>query len=273
MYDKSVNKIIEKKEYDIDNLFDDDEDNNNDYNNYIDGNIIQIHIPTGKNITKIFSTIKEYVTLNNNKLENNMLEAKKNVQKLIDFYISEKIEKKPLTNEQSEEYKSLYTKCVDFVNNYKNSCSLLYNLEILNKKSKIVYENEKNLLIFCSIIAMTIVLYPVALMIICTNNNEINKIALLYGFGENDLKEYGLNEYINNKRNEIKESIKEENNELLFQKELSELTKFFKDIMYYIGPIQCLIKSKEMFDQIVDLLNGFSVKSEENWNEFKIEKI
>ena len=274
LYDNSVNQNIVKKEYNVDNLFDDDEDNNNNYNNYIDGNIIQIHIPTGKNMTKIFSTIKEYVTLNNNKLNDNILEeTKKDVQKLIDFYILEKIEKKQLTNEKSEEYISLYTKCVDFVNKYKNSCSLLYNLEILNKKSKILYENEKNLLIFCTVIAMTIVLYPVALMIVFSNNNEINKIALLYGFGEKDLNDYGLDKYINNKRSEIKESIKEENNELLLKKELSELTQFFKDIMYYIGPIQCLIKSKEMFDQIINLLHSFSLKSEEDWNKFKIEKI
>ena len=43
--------------------------------------------------------------------------------------------------------------------------------------------------------------------------------------------------------------------------------------MYYIGPGQCLIKSKEIFEQIIDLLNSFSVKSEEDWNKFKIEKI
>ena len=67
LYDSSIN-TNEIKEYNMDNFFDDEKENNNDYNNYINGNIIQVHIPTGKNINKIFSITKEYIIKNNNNL-------------------------------------------------------------------------------------------------------------------------------------------------------------------------------------------------------------
>ena len=275
LYDSSINQNNKKKDYNIDNFFDDDEDNNNNYDNYIEGNIIQIHIPTGKNINKIFSTTKQYVIKNNDYLLNNsLLEIKKDVQKLIDFYILEKKEKQVLTLEQRQENKSLIKKCNDIVKDYKNKCSLLYNLEILNKKSNMIYENELPIGMIYIIFLSTLVLIPLALPILkVILDNQINQIALLYGFGEKDLSDYGLDKYVKNKGSEIEETTKGENNEQLLKNELSNLTYFFKDIMYYIGPGQCLIKSKEIFEQIIDLLNSFSVKSEEDWNKFKIEKI
>ena len=104
-----------------------------------------------------------------------------------------------------------------------------------------------------------------------SSNNCINHIALTYGFGEKDIYDYGLNEYIYAKKpgNEIKE----ENNEVSNEKLIRKKGKLFEDIMYYIGPIQCLIKSKEMFIQIIDLLNDLGNRNEEQWNKYKVEKI
>ena len=39
----------------------------NNYENYVDGNIIQIHIPTGNNINIVFSRVNKYL-LKYNKL-------------------------------------------------------------------------------------------------------------------------------------------------------------------------------------------------------------
>ena len=47
----------------------------------------------------------------------------------------------------------------------------------------------------------------------------------------------------------------------------------FRDIFSYLGPAQCLIKSKEIFIQIIDLLNDLGNRTEEKWNEFNVEKI
>ena len=97
LYDNSINQNNNKKEYSIDNVFDDIEDNNNNYDNYIEGNIIQIHIPTGKNINRVFSITKEYMMRNNNKLNNDLLETKNDIKKLINYFIIEKIKKKSLS--------------------------------------------------------------------------------------------------------------------------------------------------------------------------------
>ena len=68
LYDNSININNKEKTYNNDNFFDEEEENGKKYENYIEGNIIQIHIPTGKNIDRIFSTTKEYLIKNNDSL-------------------------------------------------------------------------------------------------------------------------------------------------------------------------------------------------------------
>jgi GTPase Era involved in 16S rRNA processing len=143
LYDSTINnnnnsnKIEEKDE---DDFFKDEEDTTNNYENYIDGNFIQIHIPTGKNINKIFSILNAYLIKYNklliDKNQNEFLQMKDNSQKLINYYIKEKIQKKSLSNEEEKELDLLYNKCNKFVKKLKNQCSILYNLDILNRKSK-----------------------------------------------------------------------------------------------------------------------------------------
>ena len=137
LYDSTINnnnnsnKIEEKDE---DDFFKDEEDTTNNYQNYIDGNFIQIHIPTGKNINKIFSILNAYLIKYNklliDKNQNEFLQMKDNSQKLINYYIKEKIQKKSLSKEEEKELDSLYNKCNEFVKKLKNQCSILYNLDI-----------------------------------------------------------------------------------------------------------------------------------------------
>ena len=58
-----------------------------------------------------------------------------------------------------------------------------------------------------------------------------------------------------------------------YEKEFGRIKTMFRNIFYYIGPAQCLIKSKEIFIQMINLLNELGNRSEEKWNEFKVEKI
>ena len=263
LYDNSINQNNNKKEYSIDNVFDDIEDNNNNYDNYIEGNIIQIHIPTGKNINRVFSITKEYIIRNNNKLNNDLSEKKNDIKKLINYFIIEKIKKKSLSIEQSKDYNYLYKKCYNIVNVYKNECSLLYNLDILNEKSKTLYKIGD---IFGLIFLFSIVLFPLAYpFLFLGENNTINYIALLFGFGEKDIYDYELNEYIYEKKKVEDKS--------QYEKEFQRIKEMFRNIFYYIGPAQCLIKSKEIFIQMINLLNELGNRSEEKWNEFKVEKI
>ena len=62
--------------------------------------------------------------------------AKNNTKKLISFYIKEKLENKSLTKDEKSEYNELYKICCNIIDEYKKNCSLLYNLDILNIKSK-----------------------------------------------------------------------------------------------------------------------------------------
>ena len=151
LYDSSINQNINKIEYDAQNFFDEDNDDNKNYDNYIDGNIIQIYIPKGKNINKIFSTTKDYIIKNNNILyKNDISQYKGDVKKLINFYIKENLEKKSLTKEEGKLYKEIYSLSNENVINYKKNCSILYNLNILDVKSKIKYNiGNIGFYIFC----------------------------------------------------------------------------------------------------------------------------
>ena len=210
--------------------------------NYIEGNIIQIHIPTGKNIDRIFSTTKEYLIKNNDSLIKKDFSSNKNDAKiLISFYIKEKLEKKSLTSEEKKKYKELYKLCNNIVVDFKKKCSLIYNLEILLEKSKVLKT--------VGIIGM------------------INNIAINYGFGQKDLYDYGLDKYI----------YERDKNEKFDNEQIQKLEKkcksLLEDILYYTGPIQCLIKAKEFTHQIINLIDELSNKNENDWNTFQVEKI
>ena len=145
--------------------------------------------------------------------------------------------------------------------NYKKNCSILYNLNVLDVKSKIKY-NIGNIgynisFIGCCIIGGLIPFFFILanpLFKILWDNNVIDSLALNYGFGKKDLIDYGLNQYIYKigEKNNLKE------NEIINAK-----NKLFEDILYYIGPIQCLLKSKELFFQIIKLLIKLNDKNEE----------
>jgi len=267
LYDSSIN-TNEIKEYNMDNFFDDEKENDNDYNNYINGNIIQVHIPTGKNINKIFSITKEYIIKNNNNLYyKEFLEYKNYSKKLIKFFIKEKIDKKSLDKNEYEEYNRLYNTCNDIVNDFKTNNCIIYNLDILTIKSKALKLLGTLSFIFMPFSIFIIPMFIVIPLLILYENNTINNIALKYGFGERDLFEYGLNNYIYPPKEQ------KEKKDFKIEKLQEKCKELFEKIIYYIGPIQCLIKSKELFLQIIDLLTELSNTKEEKWNNFQVEKI
>ena len=270
LYDPSINENINKQEYNIQNFFDEEDNNNNkNYDNYIKGNIIQIHIPTGKNITKVFSTTKKYIIKNNEFLYNKDIQiAKNNTKKLISFYIKEKLENKSLTKDEKSEYNELYKICCNIIDEYKKNCSLLYNLDILNIKSKFLNCVGNIGFVFSILFPNSIIPIFIGFSFLnLRNNNIIDNMALKYGFGKKDLIDYGLNKHISYIFKENK------NNDLKNNKLENKCQELFEDILYYIGPIQCLLKAREFFEQIIHLLDELSNKHEDEWNKFHIDKI
>lgn len=225
--------------------------------------MIQIHIPTGKNIHKIFSTTKEYIIQNNTNLINDdIFKLKDDAKKLIKFYIKEKLEKESLTKYEEKELNRKYEECNKYVIDYKNKCSIFYNLDELNVKSKAKFWiGAIGIHITHLFSSFILPIIPFIFLFRLYKKNCINNLAIKFGFWEKEIYEYELDKYV------YKKEICDEKD---FEKKIQEL---FKDLIYYIGPIQCLIKAKEMYNQILDLLTELGKRSELSWNDYKVEKI
>ena len=99
-------------------------------------------------------------------------------------------------------------------------------------------------------------------------NNLISKVALQFGFNEEDIKYYGLDKFVYS--DEFLKEIKEEKDK---EKSIKKIEEFFRKIIYYIGPIQCALKSRDAIFQIYEIFEKLSEKNDKDWNEFKVEKI
>jgi hypothetical protein len=114
LYDSFGKNEKEASKKKIDIIFDDEEEDvNNNYQKYIDGNIIQIHLPTGKNLNNLFLISKKYFIKNNGlilegKLDDEYISMQKNAETLVKLYIKEILEKKSLDKTEKNLYKKLY---------------------------------------------------------------------------------------------------------------------------------------------------------------------
>ena len=266
--DKNNNKPADSK---IDFLSDEEENKNlNDFYNYIDGNIIQVHLPTGKNLNNLFLISKKYIFKNNNiilegKLNDEYKIMEKNALSLVKLYIKEKLEKKSLTKRDKDLYKELYKACNEFSHKLQNSGSILYNLDILDVKTDPSF--YKILGFFCFGFYFLVFTFYIAIKCVgIIENNLISNLALSFGFSEKDIYSYGLDKYIFSK--EFLEDVKENN-----EKTIEKIKEFFINIIYYTGPIQCAIKTREALIQIYGMFEKLSNRKDGEWIKFKIEKI
>jgi GTPase Era involved in 16S rRNA processing len=254
------------------NFDSDDEENENfdDYQNYIDGNIIQVNLLTGKNLNKLFLISKNYIFKNNNKILGGELDDEYKIMNdkalsLVKLYIKEKLEKKPLTKRDKDSYKELYKVCNEFAHKLQNSGSILYNLDILNVKTDPTFYHN---LALCTL-PFFIFIIPYFIAICCVvkiNKNLLSNIALNFGFSEKDIYSYGLDKYV------FTEEILKDANEKS-ENSNEKIKKFFANIIYYTGPIQCAIKTREALNQINDMFDKLSNRKDEEWKKFKVEKI
>ena len=248
------------------NFIDGEEDLNN-YQNYIEGNIIQIHLPNGKNINKLFLKSKQYLLKNNSlilegKLDNEFISMQKNATSLIKLYIKEKLEKKSLSKEEKNLYNKLYKECNEFsLKLGTTSGSILYNLDILKVK--------KDQWAFSKIFGL---IFPSFFGGPHRRENDygkniISKIALRFGFSEKDIYFYGLDKYI------FSEKFLKDGSDKDSKNSAEKMESFFEDIIYYIGPIQCALKARDALFQINEIFEKLSNKKDEEWNKFEVEKI
>lgn len=314
LYDNTfeINNGNEAKNEINEEMFFGDEEMAYNYDNYIEGNIIQIHLPTGKNISKIFSISKQYL-YNNNKAffdEEEMFIRKKNdTQSLINFYIKEKFNIIDLSDTENKEKNYLTIECNNFVNKMKNKCSLLYNLTIFEIKEKSGFLSLYTLIMLPFLLVSLFLPYMfnyACIKIFNFLDKSVPFISIQFGFGIKDLENYGLKKHYisfiekrtninlnsktdknNLKKDDEKETTitsKDENNEKEREKKIKENEKkmkklieasnsFFEQLLLYIGPIQILIKAKELSKEIFNLLENLKNRKENEWNSFKVEEI
>ena len=275
LYDSSINIInkINDKEINEDNFLDDNLDIPVNYDQYVEGNIIQIHLPTGKNINNIFKLSKEYLLKYNKFILEEDIEGyrklKENVTKLIKFFIKQEFKKQKLSRAELQEKNELYQKSNDFVKKIRSKNSMLYNSNILEIRG--YYNNNKESLYFTLVSIPMFIGLPLPVFFtkfiqesydyFC---NFISETAIQFGFDNKDINDYGLFNYL------IQFS-KEYNKEANTIKFNSQIMEYFGKIIEYIGPSQCLIKAKQLSRQILELFNY--LENKKNWVSFEIEKI
>ena len=317
LYDNKFNQKKNDEENKIneldDDLFNENEEIENNYDNYCEGNIIQIHIPTGKNINKIFWISKEYLIKNNKFLmdekDKEFIQMKEYTKKLIKFYIKEKIEKNELNKEEKEEKNTLLERCNNYIDKNGNESSLLNNLETLNIKKGNIF--KKGIGYFSSIIFFP-AFYIAYFFLPCFAvlglfklvdfffDEFILSLSIKYGFDDKDFIEYDLKKYLITKINEekknekenkniddnIKEKTNKEDNDInekeklidkkIYNEEIQKIIKFneefFKKLLLDIGPIQCLIKAKELSKELFDLFEELKNRKEKEWITYQIKE-
>ena len=278
LYDGTINQT--KKEINnADDLFGDDDTNSNNFSEFVDGNIIQIYLPKGQNMGKIFSTTNYYF-LNNNKpifnkeLDTEFEKMKTKAKRLIDLFIKKQLQKQALSKEENEDYKKIYNECNNFVTTIKKDCNLLYNFELLNAKSIDKYKDLSSLgetflnlgTILCGSTfgISTLISFPAYfLCLYFAKKNLIGNIASKYGFNNKDIIFYGLQEYVYGN----------DDGKDFDEKAEKQIKNLFLNILYFIGPIQCLIKARESLLEIYESFESLSNRNENDWNAFKIQKI
>ena len=88
---------------------------------------------------------------------------------------------------------------------------------------------------------------------------------------KNEKTEECKNEKTEECKNEKNEEEKEKEKKILEVMDLAE--NFFEKILIYIGPIQVLIKAKELSIEIFDLCESLKNRKENDWNLVKIERL
>ena len=97
-------------------------------------------------------------------------------------------------------------------------------------------------------------------------------LSIQYGFDGKDLIEYDLKKYLVEKHDD-KEKAKDQKMNDIKTKEIQKIentNEFFMKLLFYIGPIQCLIKAKELSKELFDLFEELKNRKEKEWIKYQI---
>ena len=257
------------------NIINDDSDSDDDENyknkKYVDGNIIRVNLRKQKDehsyseiygMDNLFKKSLEYLKSTNSlKIEDLNKLREKNVELINLFKQNFKQKQKHLIKDKKSKLNSLTRKIM-------KENSLLMAMPLLHK----YYEDHFFLYITFTLIGCLIFWcfglgIPFIVIGLIFTKKTVLQIALEYGFDENDIKNYGLEEYI---FSEIKV---EENNENELKKNLENTKNSLEKLLLFTNGYQLYIKSFEIYQNVFKSLEKFGNMDNEEWNKFKENEI
>jgi len=259
LYDENENININIIQDDSDS---DDEDNNKK-KKYIDGNIIRVNLRKQKDehsyseiygMDNLFKKSLEYLKSTNSLKEEELNRLKEINVDLINLF-KQKFEK---DKSKRKELKILTSQIL-------KDNSLLMAMPILHK----YYDYDDKLFITFNIIGLLLAYcFGIGIIVLILNftlcKKVILQIALEYGFDENDIKNYGLEENIFSEKG---------NNEKEIKNNIDKIKNFFEKLLFFTDGCQLYIKSFEIFQNVFKSLEKFGNMKNEEWNKFKENEI
>ena len=266
-----------EKGYNKNTIVDDsDSDDDENYKNkkYVDGNIIRVNLRKQKDehsyseiygMDNLFKKSLEYLKSTNSlKIEDLNKLREENVE-LINLFkqnFKQKQKQKHLSKDKKSELKSLTRKIM-------KENSLLMAMPILHKYIEdyffyaLTFTIIGCFLFWCFGLGIPFIVIGYILV----TKKAVLQIALEYGFDENDIKNYELEEYI------FSEIEVEENNENELKKNLDNAKNFLEKLLLFTNGCQLYIKSFEIYQNVFKSLEKFGNMDNEEWNKFKENEI
>lgn len=267
------NDLYDKEEKDKNLKNDDDDSDDDEYDRkkqYEDGNIIKVNLRRQQDefsyqaiygIDRLFKKSLEYLKLTNTLKTNDLNELKEINRQLINIF---KDDLKGIKKDK-EKYKILMNRSKELTSKMMKENSLLMSMPILHN----FYEDRAQYILFIAagilyaifIIGIVFITYG----IIALAKGVVLQVALEYGFEEEDIQYYKLEEYV---FSEIKE-----NNEKEIKKKMENAKDFFDKVLRFTNGNQLFIKSFEIYQNVFKSLEKLGNTNNEEWNRFSENEI
>ena len=267
------NDLYDKEEKDKNLKNEDDDSDDDEYDRkkqYEDGNIIKVNLRRQQDefsyqaiygIDRLFQKSLEYLKLTNTLKTNDLNELKEINRQLINIF---KDDLKGIKKDK-EKYNILMNRSKELTSKMMKENSLLMSIPILHN-----FYEERSQYILCILFGVMYVFFIIGIGlivygIICLAKGVVLQVALEYGFEEEDIQYYKLEEYV---FSEIKE-----NNEKEIKKKMENAKDFFDKVLRFTNGNQLFIKSFEIYQNIFKSLEKLGNTNNEEWNRFSENEI
>ena len=269
------NDLYDEEDKDKNQKNDDDSDDDefDRKKQYEDGNIIKVNLRRQQDefsyqaiygIDRLFKKSLEYLKTTNTLKTNDLNELKEINRQLINIF---KDDLKGIKKDK-EKYNIIMNRSKELTSKMMKENSLLMSLPILHN-----FYEESGEYIAAIIIGVVYSIFIVGIGLIIYGivslvKGVVLQVALEYGFDEEDIQYYKLEEYV---FSEIKE--KNEKNEKEIKKKMEKTKDFFDKVLRFTNGNQLFIKSFEIYQNVFKSLEKLGNINNEEWNRFRENEI